>query len=169
MFRDANTADTSFILGLRTDAQKSRYLSHTPSDFERQRAWMEAYASTRDQAYFIIEDSLGESVGTVRLYDPRGNSFCWGSWIIKAGAPAHAAVESALMVYAYAMDHLGFQAAHFDVRKRNKHVWRFHERFGAVRTGESKQDYFYQINEAAIKASRKRYHKYLPVPIKIEE
>ncbi len=67
----------------------------------------------------------GEPIGTVRLYDARQNSFCWGSWILKAGSPKHAAIESALMVYAYAVDHLSSQSAHFDVRKDNEGVWLF--------------------------------------------
>lgn len=51
-------------------------------------------------------------------------------------------MESALTVYAYAVDHLGFTAAHFDVRRGNERVWKFHERFGAVRVDENEEDYF---------------------------
>lgn len=169
VFRDAVTDDAAFILGLRTDEQKSQYLSKTSPDFEQQHAWLEAYAEKTDQAYFIIETSNGEPLGTVRLYDPQGTSFCWGSWILKAGAPAHASIESALMVYAYAIDHLGYQQAHFDVRKGNEHVWHFHERFGAVRTGETEHDYIYRLDATAIIASRRRYRKYIPDPLIIEE
>jgi RimJ/RimL family protein N-acetyltransferase len=169
VLRNAATTDASFILDLRTDAQRSRYLSYTSDDVERQRAWLESYASKKDQAYFVIETLNAEPLGTVRLYDAQGNSFCWGSWILKASAPTHAAIESALMVYAYAIDRLGFQQAHFDVRKENEHVWRFHERFGAMRIGESKQDYFYQLDSAAIATSRMKYRKYLPNFIEVKE
>lgn len=51
-------------------------------------------------------------------------------------------MESALMVYAYAVDHLGSKAAHFEVRKGNERVWQFHERFGAVRTSETDLEYY---------------------------
>lgn len=169
MFRNAVTDDAAFILGLRTDEQKSRYLSNASPDLEQQRAWLEAYAAKTDQAYFIIENSNGEPLGTVRLYDPQGISFCWGIWILKAGAPAHTSIESAIMVYAYAIDHLGYQQAHFDVRKGNEHVWRFHERFGAVRAGETEHDYLYRLDASAITASRRRYRKHLPDPPMIEE
>ena len=113
-----------------------------------------------DQAYFIIEYQ-DAPVGTARLYDPQGESFCWGSWILHSSRPSQAAMESALMVYAYAVDHLGFTAAHFDVRKGNERVWQFHERFGAVRTAESDLDYFYQLDGKAIAASRERYRRFL--------
>lgn len=168
VLRNAQPDDAAFILSLRTDAQKARHLTQTSPELERQVQWLEEYAAKTDQVYFIIENPAGESLGTVRLYDPQGDSFCWGSWILTAHAPSTAAIESALMVYAYGMDCLGFQASHFDVRKANDRVWRFHERFGAVRVAESVLDYFYQIGRDPILMARTRYKKYLPDPVVVE-
>jgi RimJ/RimL family protein N-acetyltransferase len=165
-FRDITIGDASFILGLRTDEYKSRYLNSTVNDLERQKKWLDDYAKSEDQAYFIIESLSGRLMGAVRLYDPRGKSFCWGSWILIQGAPQAAAIESALMVYSYALDHLGFSGSHFDVRKGNERVWRFHERFGARRVGESEIDYFYEINTEEIRVARAKYKKYLPENIR---
>ena len=51
--------------------------------------------------------------------------------VIREGSPSGYAVESALMVYQFAgAVSLGFTRAHFDVRKGNESVWKFHERFG---------------------------------------
>jgi len=162
IFRDAIVNDAHFILGLRTNDLKSRYLSATVNNLEKQKQWLSDYAKSEDQVYFIIESVSGELLGTVRLYDPQEKSFCWGSWILIEGAPQSAAIESALMVYSYALDYLGFSGAHFDVRKGNESVWRFHERFGAQRVGESESDYFYEINMEQITAARTKYKKYLP-------
>jgi len=159
-FRDARVDDAAFILSLRTDAEKSRYLSAVSGELSDQQAWLQRYAQADDQAYFIIEFQ-DEPIGTVRLYDPQGDSFCWGSWILKASRPSHAAMESALMVYAYALDHLGFAGAHFDVRKGNERVWQFHERFGAQRVAETQLDYLYKLDGVAIASSRQRYRKFL--------
>lgn len=159
-FHNATVDDAAFILSLRTDTEKSRYLSAVSGELAAQQAWLERYGLADDQAYFIIKyQSL--PVGTVRLYDPRGESFCWGSWILHSRRPNHAAMESALMVYAYAVDHLGFKAAHFEVRKGNQRVWLFHERFGAVRTAETEFDLHYRIDAPAITASRSRYQRFL--------
>lgn len=166
-FRDAVPADAAFILGLRTDPVKSRHLSATANDLAKQQAWLEAYARDASQVYFIMEDAQGTPVGTVRLYDARGDSFCWGSWIIKEGMPGNYAIESALMVYRYALS-LGFTRAHFEVRKDNASVWRFHERFGAARTGETEQEFLYTISGDAIAASLKKYARYLPEGIRVE-
>lgn len=159
-FRNATVDDAAFILSLRTDAGKARYLSAVSGELAKQEAWLERYAHADDQAYFIIENQ-GTPIGTVRLYDPQGESFSWGSWILHSSRPSQAAMESALMVFAYAADHLEFKAAHFEVRKGNERVWQFHERFGAVRTSETELDYHYKIEAAAIAASRSRYRRFL--------
>ena len=166
-FRNADMEDAAFILLLRNDSEKSRYLGPVSAAVADQQAWLKHYAGADDQAYFIIEYQ-GESIGTVRLYDPQGDSFCWGSWILKNTRPNHAAMESALMVYAYAIDHLGFKSAHFDVRKGNERVWQFHERFGAHRTAENEVDYFYAIDGEAIAASRKHYQRFLAGSVSVE-
>ena len=128
ILRDASVDDAEQILNLRTDAKKGRFLSATSNSLEAQQASLRAYTASTEQTYFIIQRE-GEAVGTVRLYDTRGRSFCCGSWIIADGQPAHLAIDSALMVYAYALDHLGFEPAHVDVRNANEKVWRVYERF----------------------------------------
>lgn len=168
IFRNASVQDAEFILSLRVDANKSKYLSQTSNDLDLQMAWLERYASMSDQAYFIIEDKSGNRLGTVRLYDPVKDSFCWGSWIVKEGAPPVVAIESALIVYTYALNHLDFKAAHFDVRKGNESVWKFHEKFGAARVAESEIDFDYQISNEAIRASLERYRKYLKNDLLVE-
>lgn len=165
-FRDATISDAAFILSLRTDEDKSRYLSPVTGAIVDQQAWLHSYLQMDNQAYFIIEHS-GESIGTVRLYESKGDSFCWGSWILAASCPNHAAIESALMVYSYALDYLGFDKAHFDVRKGNESVWQFHERFGARRVGESELDFYYEIDRPSIEISRDRYRRYLKESVKV--
>ncbi len=167
VFRNANEGDAEFILQLRTNPIKGRYLSPTPSDLDLQVDWLRKYAKDNSQAYFIIEDKGGERYGTVRLYDQRDDSFCWGSWILREGSPSGFAIESALMIYYFALD-LGFSRSHFDVRKGNESVWQFHERFGAVRVAEADSDYLYAISLSAIQKSISRYKKYLPNGIEVK-
>jgi RimJ/RimL family protein N-acetyltransferase len=161
LFRDATVADAEFILGLRTDEKKGEFLSATVPDVQRQRDWLARYAGDDGQVYFIICKLDGTPVGTVRLYDQRGDSFCWGSWIKSDGAPSGFGVESALMVYDFALQ-LGFQRAHFDVRKQNLSVCQFHERFGAVKVGETDDDNLYEMSKPAIHGVLQQYRKYLP-------
>ena len=167
VFRNATTDDADFIVQLRTDPDKGKYLSHTSSDVALQVGWLEQYATDNTQVYFIIEDKHGERFGTVRLYDPRRDSFCWGSWILRDGRPSGFAMESALMVYRYALT-LGFTWSRFDVRKGNATVWKFHERLGALRIAETDEEYFYQMSTETIYLTLKKYKEYLPKGIEVE-
>ncbi|HJU99394.1 MAG TPA: GNAT family N-acetyltransferase [Burkholderiaceae bacterium] len=167
MMRDATVADAEFILSLRTDASKNRYLSATSPDVERQREWLRRYATDDSQIYFIICKLDGQPVGTVRLYDQQGDSFCWGSWIKSDDAPAGFGVESALLIYAFAL-RLGFQRAHFQVSKGNDGVISFHLRFGAVQVAEFDTEYHYEMSHAAILGAMQQYRKFLPDGATIE-
>lgn len=160
VFRNANKDDAEFILQLRTDPVKGKYLSATNADLDVQTAWLERYESDNSQIYFIIEDRYGVRYGTIRIYDVQGDSFCWGSWILRDGRPSGFAVESAVLIYQFALS-LGFKKSHFDVRKENISVWEFHERFGALRIEERDEDYIYEISHDAIKNSFDKYKKYI--------
>ena len=76
-FRNADVADAAFILSLRTGREKSRDISAVSCDFVDQQALLSRHVEADDQVYFIIEYK-GDPIGTVRLYDPQGDSFCWG-------------------------------------------------------------------------------------------
>ncbi len=165
-FRDATPGDAEFILSLRLDPAKNAYLSSTDPDVSRQRRWLENYSADPTQVYFIIEGPSAEPVGTVRLYDAQGSSFCWGSWILAEGAPPSSAVESTLMVYSFGLA-CGFTSAHFDVRRANERVWQYHERCGAVRVREDEQNLFYRIDHHAIRALLEHYRSRLPDGVRI--
>lgn len=169
IFRNAEVVDAAFILFLRTNVKKSKFLMPVSPELEQQVAWLEEYTNKTDQAYFIIETSAGIPLGAVRLYDAAGDSFCWGSWVLKDGAPHSAAIESALMVYSYATDHLGFRAAHqLKVCKEHENMCRFHESFGAKRVGETESFYVYQINLEEISAIRSKLKIYLAETVTVE-
>lgn len=159
IFRNATMEDAAFIFELRTHKKKSTHISKTSQDIKHQEIWLQKYDDDCKQVYFIILNKDGESVGTVRLYDIQGDSFCWGSWILKEGTPSVYAIESAMLVYYFALS-LGFKKAHFDVRKGNESVWKFHERFGAQKTAETDIDYFYSISYESILQSLEKYKKY---------
>ncbi|WP_338143212.1 hypothetical protein [Vibrio owensii] len=57
----------------------------------------------------------------------------------------YAAIESAFLVYQFGFEELGFEKCHFDVRKENSAVNRFHKKFGAKLVGETELDYLYEI------------------------
>lgn len=141
--------DAEFIHGLRTDPDISRHLSPVTGTVEDQRRWIEAYMA-REVAgaecyYLITRRDDGRPCGTVRLYGITEQSFTWGSWILSADKPPKAALESAVLVYTIAFDHLGLERAEFDVRIDNERTLAFHRRFGATETHRDGRDVFFRL------------------------
>ena len=87
-------------------------------------------------------------------------SFCWGSWIIKDGAPKTTAIESALQIYEFGFRKQSFDMSHFDVRKGNK-VIAFHKRFGAKIIGEDELNYYFYFFKEDYENIRVKYKKFL--------
>lgn len=165
--RTVEKNDAQFILSLRLDDALNKYLSPVSHDLQTQYNWIDKYKIKEKESrefYFIIQTKDGESLGTVRIYDIRGNSFCWGSWILKQGAPVYAAIETALCVYVFGFEVLGHEQSHFDVRKDNAKVNAFHRAFGAVLDSEDELNYYYHIPRWSFEKAKVRYRKYLPPP-----
>lgn len=159
--RDVEEEDARFILNLRTNAKKTRFLHPTNNDLQQQIDYLNRYKTKRDEWYFIIMDKKNIPIGTVRIYDVHEDDFCWGSWLIVDGMPPQTALESALMVYDYAFDVLGFNKVHFDVRKGNIQVQRFHEMFGAIRTGTTELDILYKYDKSIYQQKKQKFKKML--------
>ena len=166
IFKNATVEDASFIVSLRTDISKSRFISSTSTKLNDQILWLNKYQMDESQVYFIITDMNNENIGTVRLYGPNNDYFCWGSWILKDNIPSFYSIESALIIYTFALN-LGFKHSYFTVDKGNESVWKFHEKFGAHRTNENEREYYYEIDNTNIINSLNRYKKYLPNEILI--
>ncbi len=167
LLRNAQVSDAAFIWQLRRNAARNQFMSPTSAELADQRAWLVRYAQDESQAYFVMAQADGEPLGTVRLYDAQDDSFCWGSWMLVPGAPATAAMASALMVYRYALA-LGFRAAHFEVHVDNAPVRRFHERFGARCTGQRANQLQYELAAADLQAAVAKYSRWLPHGIQVD-
>ena len=165
--RNVVPEDAGFLVALRNDEKNRRYLSITSPEIAKQVAWLVHYATDDTQAYFVVETVSGEPMGSVRIYDPRGDRFCFGSWVMRRGAPVACAVESVLITYRYALDELGFNRSHYTVRKPNRSVWQFMERFGGRRVGETNADYLYETDRESVERSFARYARFLPRPIQV--
>jgi RimJ/RimL family protein N-acetyltransferase len=163
--RYAEPSDAEFILSLRQDEQLNQFISKTAADLDQQVGWLTGYKERErmgSEHYFIIQLLDGSSVGTVRLYDYRGDSFCWGSWLIKPDAPSYVAIESAINVYEFAFYSLGFKQSHFDVRRGNERVIAFHQRFGAHIIHSDERDHFFIYDRETYEHVRQKYRKFLP-------
>ncbi|AWB50710.1 N-acetyltransferase (plasmid) [Gemmobacter aquarius] len=138
--------DAAYVRALRTDPRYNAHLSPVQGTVEDQRRWIEGYKEREaglGELYYVIERRDGTRCGLVRLYDIKGGSFTWGSWILDEHKPPKAALESATLLYMVAFDGLGLSTATFDVRRENATTLAFHRRFGATETGETAQDVYF--------------------------
>jgi RimJ/RimL family protein N-acetyltransferase len=164
IMRTVNTDDAKFVYMLRSDQEKTKYLSHINATVESQREWIIKYKereAKKEEYYFIIESKEKKPLGLVRMYDFRGDSFCWGSWIIKGDAPKTTAIESALQIYEFAFKKLNFKQSHFDVRKKNTKVIAFHKRFGATIVDKDEINYYFNFTHNDYKKIQQKYKRYL--------
>lgn len=151
-------SDAEFVLDLRCDTKLNKYLSPVQGNIQEQIEFIRNYKKDERagrQFYFIIERrDTGVRCGTVRLYDFQGKSFCWGSWILNQDKTRMAALESALLVYEYGFQILGFESSHFEVAKANETVISFHERLGALRSKEDEVNIYFNITAGQFKAAK---------------
>ena len=162
--RLAQETDSNFILDLRLDTSRNKNISETKGELSAQIAWMLAYLgrfSKGKEAYFIIEVE-GKPQGTLRWYDynEEFNSFSWGSWIIRPGAPVSTGYASAILAYDLAFGWLRFTQAHFEVRKGNTSVWKFHEKMGARLMNEDTLTRFYIYSGKDYQTARGRLSRF---------
>lgn len=150
-------SDAEFVLSLRLDARYNQFLSAVAPDVEAQRQWIRRYKleeTAGAQFYFIIERNDGVPCGTIRVYDLKEDSFCWGSWILNESKTRFAALESALLIYEFGFGVLGFTKSHFDVMKGNERVISFHKKMGAIVTGEDEESFYFEITQGSVNACK---------------
>lgn len=155
--------DAEFVLSLRLNSQLNKYLSPVENDLNKQLDWIKQYKireESRLEFYFIITSLDNESLGTVRLYDFQESSFCWGSWMIHKNASSFTAIESALTIYEIAYYLLGFSSSHFDVRKLNDKVIKFHKGFGAKVVSDDIDNFYFTITKEDYENTKRKYKKF---------
>ena len=163
-FKLVESDDAEFILSLRADETYNKYLSPVEFNLKAQLDWLYHYKKREkknDEFYFVIVNANHERCGTVRLYDFRQNSFCWGSWILNDKKPQHAAIQSAFLVYEFGFKVLNFEESHFDVRKENLNVIDFHKRMGAEIFEEDRDNFYFKISSKKVQLWSQKYERFL--------
>ena len=155
--RLVRTTDAEFILSLRCNDKKSKYLHKTEFDINKQTQYIKNCLNRDDEWYFIITRKNDEPIGTYRIYDLRENSFCIGSWLMIDDCSPMEVLEGEYLVKMFAFEKTGFKNFHFDVRKGNKKVIRYHKIMGAKQVGETELDYLFECTKEAYMAAIRKY------------
>lgn len=155
--REAEIEDAAFILSLRCNEKKSRFLNKTENDLEKQTAYLKRYKTLDNEWYFIIENKNHDPLGTSRMYDVRGTQYTGGSWLMKDGSLPEETLEGSILARQMAFEKLGFEKDCFDVRKANKKVVRFHKLWGSKIVSENEIDYFFEMTRDIFMQNKQRF------------
>lgn len=134
--RPLTVEDAEFIVELRSDRQRSRFLHPIPPSVEAQRAYVLEYFERAGDYYFVVvRQGKNSREGLVAIYnaDLRKRTADWGRWILRPGS--WASVESALRIYEAAFDYLQLDEVRSQTICENRHVVGFHDRCGVPRQG----------------------------------
>jgi RimJ/RimL family protein N-acetyltransferase len=135
--RPVDENDAEFIVRLRSQPGRSRFLNRGAGDAATQRQWLATYFVRPDDYFFVIHGLADdEPHGTLGLYgvDTQTGEAEWGRWILREDSPA--AVESALLVYRFAFESLLLRQVFCRTITENAQVTSFHDSCGLVRAAE---------------------------------
>ena len=125
----------AFIVALRTDPARSRFIHPTSTSIPDQEQWLERYYERSGDYYFIIENIQSlEREGTIAIYDLDEEKKCaeWGRWVVRPGSAA--AIGSAILIYQIAFEVLNLEMVYCRTVKDNAPVVQFHKSFGLSTT-----------------------------------
>jgi RimJ/RimL family protein N-acetyltransferase len=128
-------ADAAYIVDLRRRA--GTFLNRGAQSEEAQLQWLAHYFERAGDYYFVVETSDGvRREGLVGVYDvcPAKREAEWGRWVLEPGS--NGAVESALLVYRCAFEHLRLEGVRCRTLAANAAVVAFHDSCGLARTAE---------------------------------
>jgi len=143
--RPIGDADADFIVALRGQDIRSRFLNRISLSVESQLEWLSAYYGRENDYYFVVEKKRDNTPeGLISLYDVdvRVGRAEWGRWIV---APASmAALESVTLLLDFAFTRLGLAEVYSNTIAGNAAVNSFHDgcgfRRGALQRGRFKID-----------------------------
>ncbi len=152
--------DAGYIHALRMNPAYNRHLSPVSGSVADQLAWIKRYKrreAAGQEFYYVIERRDGIPCGLVRLYDILADRFTWGSWILAAGKPAKAALESAVLSFGVGFNTLGCEMALLDVRRANTHATDFYRRFGASEIGQDAENIYFELARDRFNQGHRHY------------
>lgn len=149
--RTVDVNDAEFILELRNDERKKRFISETTTSVEDQKKWISAYKEREkagEELYFIGSDKDNIDFGLYRIYKIKTGLPEIGSWVTKPGYNNIInPIKLDVAIKGYVFNDLNFDKLQFEVRKLNSSVIKYHYLFKPVQVGEDELNYYYNLNK----------------------
>jgi len=132
--RPVTLEDAEFIVELRSNPQRARFLHPILPSVEAQRDYLKQYFEREDDYYFVVERHRDNSPeGLIGIYNVglKEQTADVGRWILRPGSLAP--VESYLRIFEAAFDRLRLEQVCTHVIVENRSVVSFHDHCGLKR------------------------------------
>lgn len=145
--RLVNVDDADFIVKLRTDAKRSRFIHKTDNDVSKQVEWIRNYKQREAEGleYYFIYDINGKPFGVYRIYDMHDDHCTEGSWVCLPLEDSSKTIASALIIRDIIFEDFQFDYDLFNVSVGNNKVKKFHKISGATIIEENPVEYLFKL------------------------
>lgn len=135
--RPVRMEDAAFIVEVRANGSRSKYLHPISAKVEDQEAYLKNYFERENDYYFVVESVKdGRREGLVGIYDIENGTAEWGRWILKEDSLAM--IESVFLTYTIAFEHLKLDELRCLTVSDNQAVVSFHDSCGLERRATHK-------------------------------
>jgi hypothetical protein len=162
-FRLVTENDAAFILGLRTNPLKSKHISPTDNDVDKQKVWIREYKKREeagDEFYFVITDEDSMDFATYRIYNKTESTIEVGSFIsIPSYKKPVNVVKVDIIMKTFVFDELGYNSLCFEVRKENTSVIEYHKKYHPKIIGEDNLNLYFLLEKDIFNDNKIRFNK----------
>ena len=144
MLLAAQESHAPFILDLRNQERKRRFLSGVSRTLTDQIAWMQQRSHLLDDAYFVVTETKNPSIplGSIRLHDviAEKNSIRVSSWVMVDGVVPRKSLEALALAIEYIMKS-GYSVCHFEVHKKSLSASKLYIKLGTQVVGQTEHTF----------------------------
>lgn len=159
--RLVNEDDAAFIIRLRSDEKRGRFIHATDDSVEVQRDWIKSYKKREAEGkeYYFIYDIDGVPFGVNRIYDVHDNFCTEGSWVCLPLEDSSKSIASALIIRDLIFEYFEFEYDLFNVSVGNNKVKKFHKICGATIISETPEEYSFKLRREDYLTNREWFLK----------
>lgn len=128
--RSVTEADAEFTLKLRQKPEVIKFIPALKNTLEQQKVWITSQQQKKGDYFFVIWNKKGERIGTISLYNIKGNT-CEGGRLVVQGN-AFESIEAQLLSFKFAFEELRLSEVVSYIYADNERAIRFNKQFGGV-------------------------------------
>ena len=160
IMRNVTESDAKFILSLRCDEKKNKYIHAVDKDIDREIKWIKNQQMKYGDYFYTIVNHRGKLIGNISLYNLNQEKMEaeLGRWVSDGAAIEN--LESIVILHEFAFNRLELKRVYTKTLQDNKQVVSFWKRFGGRGQDNYHSDgklFYYNVvsNNEWIKMKRK--------------